>query len=105
MVDASAVIECIDNVLALKNNCLHVIGGDCNFDCVPLNNNFGYSMFADVISDYKLICCDKYFSKGNHAYQHDSLGQHSWLDHLYISTNIQSFMQSFEILDSGFKYF
>ena len=33
LVDASAVIACIENVPALNNNCLYVIGGDFNFDC------------------------------------------------------------------------
>ena len=51
------------------------------FDCSPFNNNFGYYIFADMISDYNLICCDKYVSNGNHTYQHDSLGHYSWLDH------------------------
>ena len=101
MVDASAVIACIDNVLALNNNCCHVIGGDFNFDCALFNNNFGYSIFADVISDYNLICCGKYVSNGNHTYQYDSLGHYFWLDHFFISTNMQSFMQSTEILDTG----
>ena len=95
------VIVCIDNVLAMKKNCLHVIDGDFNFDCVPLKNNFCYSIFADVISDYKLICCDKYVFKGSHTYQRDSLGHYSWLENFFISTNMQSFMQSSEILDSG----
>ena len=52
LVDDSAVIACIVNVLALNNNCWHVVGGDFNFDCAPFNNNFGYSIFADVILDY-----------------------------------------------------
>ena len=60
-VDASAVIACIDNVLALNNNCWHVIGGDFNFDCAPFNNNFGYSIFADVTSDYNLIVVTNMF--------------------------------------------
>ena len=63
------VIASIDNVLALTNSCWHVIGGDFNLYCASFNNNFGYSMFANVISDYKLICCDKYVSNGNHMYQ------------------------------------
>ena len=65
------------------------------------NNNFGYFIFADVISDYNLICCDKYVSNGNHTYQHDSFGHYSWLDPFFISTNMQSFMQRSEILDTG----
>ena len=93
-VDASTVIACIDNVLALNNNCWHVIGGDFNFDCAPFNNNFGYSIFMDIISDYNLICCDKYVSNGNHTYEHDSLGHYYWLDQFFISTNMQSFMQT-----------
>ena len=101
LVDASAVIACIDNILALNNNCWHLIGGDFNFVCAPFNNNFGYSIFADVISDYNLICCDKYVSNGNHTYQHDSLGHYSLLDHFFISSNMRSFMQSSEILDTG----
>ena len=91
LVDASAVIACIDNVLALNNNCWHVIGGDFNFDCSPFNNNFGYSIFADVISNYNLICCDKYISNSNHTYQHDSLGHYSWLNHFFISTSYAKF--------------
>ena len=54
-----------------------------------------------MISDSNLICCDKYVSNGNHTYKHDSPGNYSWLDHFFISTNVQSFMQSSEILDSG----
>ena len=60
----------------------------------------GYSIFADVISDYNLMC-DKYVSNGNHTYQHDSFCHYSWLDHFFISNNMQRFMQSSEILDTG----
>ena len=42
-----------------------------------------------------------YVSNGNHIYQHDSLGHYSWLNHFFISTNMQSFMQSSEILYTG----
>ena len=55
-----------------------------------------------MISNYNLICCDKYGSNTyhDHTYQHDSLGHYSWLDRSFISTNIQSFMQNSEILDT-----
>ena len=84
LVDASAAIACIDNVLALNNNCWHVIAGDFNLIALRL--------IITLISDYNLICCNKYVSNGNHTYQHDSLGHYSWLDHFFISTNMQSFM-------------
>ena len=51
-----------------------------------------------MISNYNLICCDKYVSNGKYTYQHESLGHYSWLDRSFISTNFQSCMQSSEIL-------
>ena len=44
--DASAVIACTDNILALNITCWYIINGYFNFDCVPLNNNFSYVFFG-----------------------------------------------------------
>ena len=45
----------------------YIVGGDFNFECDSVDDNFGLSLFAEIVSDYKLICCDTYVFDGTYT--------------------------------------
>ena len=80
---------------------LHLIGGDYNFDFS--SNNSGHSLFKDIINDYNLVCCDdKARNKSiGYTYFHESLNQHSWLDHFVVSKCLYDLIVQCDIIDTG----
>ena len=78
----------------------HLVIGDFNFEC--LAGNPGFNLFHQTVSAYDLICCDNLNQTDlNYTYVHESLNQYSWLDHIFITKNLQQNITFFEIIDHG----
>jgi len=81
------VLGYIESVIESHSNSYICITGDFNFECH--NANVGYKVFKDFTEEYGLLCCDYLESSAvGHTYHHDSLGQRSWLDHMFIDSRI-----------------
>ena len=100
IVSASQIIAHIETMLSNFPLAGHVVAGDYNFECT--NGNVGFELFKNTISAFGLICCDNLNASNiNYTYHHDTLGHTSWLDHIFISRNIEQFLSEFSIIDSG----
>ena len=100
VVIASEIIAHIDMILSNYPLAAHFIIGDFNFECA--DGNIGYDLFKYLLSDFGLVCCD-YMNVNsiNYTYCHESLGHFSWLDHIFVSSNIKPYVSQFQIIDSG----
>jgi hypothetical protein len=76
-----------------------VIGGDFNLTFSDAGNQ-GYALFADVIDDFELTCCDTFYNPNSYTYHHDSLGQASWIDHFVIYKSLIECVDISEIFGS-----
>ena len=100
IIDASVIIAHIENMLIAYPSAHHLIAGDYNFECAV--GNPGFNLFEPIISAYNLVCCDFInVSKLNYTYVHESLDQHSWLDHVFITKGIEQYLICFNIIDNG----
>src|ERR1051325_4851772 len=101
VVNSSLITAHIENVLCNYSDCEHIIAGDFNFEC--RQGNAGYDLFFDIINDYSLICCDNIHSSKNvgYTYYHETLNQHSWLDHVFVSHKLIGCVIATEIIDTG----
>ena len=88
--NASPIIAHIENILNNLANADHIISGDFNFDFC--SDNVGLDLFKGIMDDYDLICCDhktiNKFDAIHYKYCHETLNQHSWLDHFIVSKSL-----------------
>ena len=60
-----------------------------------------FALLKDVIDDHNVICCDNQFSGVTYTYQHEPLGQYSWLDHFLMTIDLDRFIACCEVIESG----
>ena len=100
--NASPVIAHIENILNNFADADHIIAGDFNFEFC--GDNMGLDLFKGIIEDYDLICCDgKTINSDviNYTYCHETLNQHSWLDHFIVSKPLYNSLSACLIIDVG----
>jgi len=94
------VLGFIENVCNDYHGFNMCILGDCNFECAM--TNIGYSVFADFSDRCNLISCDDLSTRENaYTYHHETLGQRSYLDHVFISRTLKEYVCDYEIIDSA----
>ena len=101
IVNSAPIIAHIENMLNNNADDYHLIGGDYNFEFHK--NNIGLDTFKGVTEDYNLICCDDKTTNKNigYTYIHETLNQHSWLDHFIVSKSMYDFVSRCDIIDTG----
>ena len=102
------VIECmsfIEETVAdvVGDGCLEVhviVMGDFNANCEKLFSDARLSSVKCLFDDMDLICCDhKDCNNIGYTYRHDGLGQTSFIDHVFMSSNFENAVKKFEIID------
>ena len=101
---SSMYVNSVNNVIGYMESLIDLypgsyvcITGDFNFECLDMN--VGYKVFRDFLDEYGLICCDYLESSAvGYTYHHDSLGQFSWLDHLFIDKRLKDNIINHSIL-------
>ena len=101
IVKCSSIYGYLENLLTEHAEAEHIVGGDFNFEFA--DNNVGFNLFKDILSDYSLICCDDKISNKNvgYTYVHESLNQQSWLDHFVVTKKLDSLLSQCDIIDAG----
>jgi exonuclease III len=101
IIGASVIIAHIENVIKNYHQASHIVAGDFNFECAK--GNIGFDIFNDLVTAYNLICCDSMVSDDSvhYTYCHETLNQSSWLDHLFVSSDICQYLSRVRIIDSG----
>jgi len=79
-----------------------VIVGDTNFQC-DLQND-GFIQLYSLLSAYNINHCDDFITGNNQrvvTYVNESLGQCSFIDHMFVSDTVRQHIMSGVIFDSG----
>ena len=72
----------IESVIELNPRCSVCVTGDFNFECVSKSS--GYCATNECFDEYNLVCLDNVETTATgYTYHHESLHQHSWLDHVF----------------------
>ena len=87
------VLSYIDNLLFENTHSKNFIMGDFNF--AVEQKYHGYQLFSELCQFDNIFCCDELVlnKELNYTYFHESLGHRSWLDHIFISSNLKPFMK------------
>jgi hypothetical protein len=73
--------------------------GDLNFECDVSSQ--GYSLFRHLADDFGIVSCDYLISNDvPYTYHHVSLQHKSFIDHVFISQDLKSYIRNFAILEN-----
>ena len=80
-----------------------VILGDTNFECNT--DNEGYRSCQSLLCSYNVHYCDDYIvDEQPVTYRNDALGHSSFIDHMFVSDSVRSYIVSGYIYDSGVNF-
>jgi hypothetical protein len=91
------VIGYMQSVIDVNPGSSICILGDFNFECT--NNVASSADFTFFADNFDLSCCDDLnVSDINYSYHHDTLGQYSLIDHVFISSNVKKSIFDYKII-------
>jgi hypothetical protein len=90
-------LSSVENILMLGGNV--VLVGDMNFEC--RNSCIGYRDCNDLFSKFSIHNCDEFLPECTVTYRNDSLGQSSFIDHMFVSDWMRQFIVKASVLESG----
>jgi len=91
------VLGFIESVIELNPGCPVCVTGDFNFECV--SNSSGYRATKECFDEYNLVCLDNVETTATgYTYHHESLHQHSWLDHVFTDSSLINNFKNHTIL-------
>ena len=96
----NSIIGFIESVIDTHPGYKILIMGDFNFQCVI--GDKGFDIFSQFARDLDLVSCDYMDNCAvGYTYFHESLGHRSFIDHIFIQTELVNTVQSFKIIDDS----
>lgn len=96
----SRVLGYIDSIATGNPGFRVCILGDLNFECT--SSNSGYRVFDEFANELSLVSCDDLITDNDaYTYHHKTLNHKSFIDHVFIGSDLKSQIEKLKILDDA----